>query len=138
MLHFPSRNTHYWWTIGQRDDSIQEWTSCKGLMASLVNHSSVHNGKHTTCDQGGNKAPFSVHSVQESSFDNSSNNLECSDTPSSFGIFTTIREFLSNNFFKILIKWILWWPGFLQLLLIDLVFSEDLPNLVTVWMIRFD
>ena len=138
MLHFPSRNTHYWWTICQRDYSIQEWTSCKGLMTSLVNHSGIDNGKHTTCEQGGYEAAFSVHSIQESSFDNSSNNLECSDTPSSFGILTAIWKFLSYNFFKILIEWILWWPGFFELLLIDLVFSEDLPNLVTVRMIRFD
>lgn len=107
-------------------------------MAPLVNHSSIHDSEHASYDEGGKEASFSIHSVEKASIDGSSNDLECLNTPSSLGIFPSVGKFFSDDFLKVLVERILWWPSLCELLFLNLILPEDLPHLITVWVIRLD
>jgi len=107
-------------------------------MTALMDHSSIDNSKHASYDQGREETSLCIHSVKKASVNNCSKKHKCLNAPSSLGVFTAVWKFFPDNFLKILVERIFWWPSFFKFLFIDLILSEDLPDLVAVRMVRFN
>jgi len=106
-----------------------------------MDHAGIDNNKHSSHDNSGEETALGKHSVKETSVDDCSKHKKASNTPSSLSVFTSVWKFLSYDFFEILIEWVFWWPSFFGLLFpffFDLVFPEDLPDLIAVRMVRLN